>query len=465
MRTLPDGPATKLDDLYLTLSVEPLRTPAELAIFYRGQLNKVRGDDTVARLSRKLQQSYESVPFKAFLMGHSGVGKSTELSRLLERVKDQHRGVRLNLAEELNPASFKIFDVLVLIMIRLTEEAQSVNAGLLQSLLSKDLLDQIQQWFADEARKRAQHRTITGEVEAGAGIKGGSLLEMLTGLFASAKGAIKYTDDRSSEIVDYPLKRLPDLVNLCDRLIRICDEVLDKTEGKKWLMIIEDLDKASISPEQLQDLFIQYGRVFHDLNVSLIFTIPVWLAYSPDSERLLFKPQMIHDTPVFDKDHKPHVEGRDALRDVLEARMSSSLCSEDQMTKLLVASGGNIRDLFTLVMEAADGAKLADSDNTQIREQDCLAAIQSIRREYRQKLGQSPYDANPISYEEKWKKLLAVYKGEKDSDIPDRTLYSLLRARAVQEFNGEGWFGVHPIVVDILKEQGHLNSEDQGGTE
>jgi hypothetical protein len=88
-----------------------------------------------------------------------------------------------------------------------------------------------------------------------------------------------------------------------------------------------------------------------------------------------------------------------------------------------------------------------------------------MRRDYRLKLGQSPYDTEQIPYSEKSAKLVAVYNRAPDHDIPDRVLYSLLRSRAVQEFNGDGWFGVHPLVVDILKEQGHLQRQDPGGTD
>src|SRR5450759_1292729 len=117
------GPAMELDHLYRTLRPEPLIDPEEFKRYYRGQVNQVRGEDTVARLSLKLQQAYRTLSFKAFLMGHPGVGKSTEVSRLLERVKDQHVGVRLIIATELNPASFKVFEVLLLMLVRLAEDA------------------------------------------------------------------------------------------------------------------------------------------------------------------------------------------------------------------------------------------------------------------------------------------------------------------------------------------------------
>ena len=47
----------------------------------------------------------------------------------------------------------------------------------------------------------------------------------------------------------------------------------------------------------------------------------------------------------------------------------------------------------------------------------------------------------------------AVYRRDPEHDIADAVLYSLLRGRALQEFNGEGWLGVHPLVVDILNQQ------------
>jgi tetratricopeptide (TPR) repeat protein len=123
-----DGPATELDHLYLTLRPEPLIRPEEFRSYYRPQVNEVRGEDTVAPLSLKLQQAYRTLPFKAFVMGHPGVGKSTEMSRLLERVKDQQVGVRLNVATELNPACFQVFDVLLLMLIRLAESADRIRA-------------------------------------------------------------------------------------------------------------------------------------------------------------------------------------------------------------------------------------------------------------------------------------------------------------------------------------------------
>jgi hypothetical protein len=204
--------------------------------------------------------------------------------------------------------------------------------------------------------------------------------------------------------------------------------------------------------------------VFQDLRVNMIFTIPVWLAYSPDANRLPFERHMIHDTPVYGLKHDPHANGRAAVRAVLEARVSPSIFAEGQMTRLIVASGGNLRDLFSLVLDAGEGARARNQAANVIGPDDANAAINKMRREYRLKLGQSPYDVQPIPYSAKLEKLLAIYNASPDSDIPDRVLYSLLRGRAIQEFNGTGWYGIHPLVVDILKDQQHLRPQDPGGT-
>jgi hypothetical protein len=327
------------------------------------------------------------------------------------------------------------------------------------------LVSDIEQWFATEQVKKSRTGIIGVGVEGGIGVKEGSLWAGLLGLFASAKAEMKYAADRKTETIEYRLKRLPDLVDLCNRLMDVCNQTLLEQAGKEWILVIEDLDKTGISPQQLQELFIQYGTVFQDLRVNLIFTIPVWLAYYPEANRLPFERHMIHDTPIYDHKHLAHEGGRAAVQAVLEARVSPALFAERQMTRLIVASGGNLRDLFALVLDAGEGARLRNPPATMIGPDDAKVAISKMRRDYRMRLGQSPYDAHQIGYSEKSARLLAVYSGAPDHNVPDPVLYSLLRGRAIQEFNGDGWYGVHPLVVDILKEQQHLKPQDPGGTD
>ena len=104
-------PATTLDDVYKTVSPEPLMTPPEIEAFYRGRLNEVRGGDQVGNMALGLEVPGERASTKAFLMGHPGVGKSTELTRLVERMSSRFRAIRFQVTRELDPGSFKPFDV------------------------------------------------------------------------------------------------------------------------------------------------------------------------------------------------------------------------------------------------------------------------------------------------------------------------------------------------------------------
>jgi hypothetical protein len=139
------------------------------------------------------------------------------------------------------------------------------------------------------------------------------------------------------------------------------------------------------------------------------------------------------------------------------------------MDRLIVASGGNLRDLFEMVADAADRAAIAPGGQLRITVAAATDAINAKRSDYVRRLGTSPYDPQALTYEQKVSRLVGIYRREPGHAVPDPVLHSLLRARAVQEFNGERWFGVHPLVVDTLKRDGKLrpvkNQHVHGGTD
>jgi hypothetical protein len=132
------------------------------------------------------------------------------------------------------------------------------------------------------------------------------------------------------------------------------------------------------------------------------------------------------------------------------------------MKRLIIASGGNLRDLFGMVNEAADSAILAGSSKGKIAKAGVDNAINKRRTNYERSLGVGPFDKAQLTYPLKAQRLLEIYHQQPDARIPDAVLYSLLTARAVQEFDGDRWFGVHPLVVDILQKQGRLQPDESG---
>jgi hypothetical protein len=461
--------ATSLDDAYKTLSPEPLLTKEELDTFYRDQVNQVRGDDKVARFALALNRSFGGSYYKAFLIGHPGVGKSTELTRLIQRVDEKFCAIRFSATSALDPVNFKPFDILLLMMAEVAERtARPATEGGAGVAPSDNRLQEIWDWFAAEKKVFVESTYIGTEAAVGGGVTADSWWAKALGLFGSMKGEMKYAADRKKEIVEYRLSRLSTLIGLANRLLDDCNELLRAISQKEWLFVAEDFDKPGIPVAQVEDLFLTYANIFKDLRTHLIFSIPVGLGYSQRAGQLPFGNDRlitIPDTPVFYSDHTEHVAGREALRSVLEARIAPDLFEDGQMTRLLIASGGNLRDLFSLVSQAADNALLRQPPGIKISPPDAEAAIDNLRIEYRRRLGDSPYDGERIPYEEKAKRLVAIYSSEPSAVILDAVLYSLLRSRAVQEFNGKGWFGIHPLVVDILKSQNRLPPSAAGSTD
>ena len=89
------------------------------------------------------------------------------------------------------------------------------------------------------------------------------------------------------------------------------------------------------------------------------------------------------------------------------------------MKRLIVASGGNLRDLFTMVNQAADSALLRSAAKGKIGKVDVDRAINELRTDYTRKLGVGPYDAAELTYAQKAERLVAVYNQEPGHDVPD----------------------------------------------
>ena len=140
--------------------------------------------------------------------------------------------------------------------------------------------------------------------------------------------------------------------------------------------------------------------------------------------------------------------------------MNADLFAPLQMNRSIVASGGNLSDLFSLINYAADTAIIRGA--SQIEADDLDRAIYNLRSDYERRLGQSPYDPDPVNYPQKADRLMEIYDDDPKAQITDAVMYSLLNARAIQEFNGKRWFCVHPLVVDILVKQQRIQQSANG---
>jgi len=89
--------------------------------------------------------------------------------------------------------------------------------------------------------------------------------------------------------------------------------------------------------------------------------------------------------------------------------------------------------------------------------------LKQLRKEFWQQVT-LPYDklpGGPESGEDLYDRLteyaVKQLKGERPPPKADAINQILLRSCALVEYNGEGWFGVHPLVIENLKALGRLS--------
>jgi hypothetical protein len=147
-------PARTLSEIGDTLLKQPLQTQEEFDAFYSDQYGHARGVDRISHLGVELGRSFRRAPFHGFVMGHPGVGKSTEISRLLLRAGLQFGAIRISAAGELRPGDFHIHDLLWLMIIRiLTETKSSVVSGF-SDKLSPGLLEDVRKELSQRLDQR-----------------------------------------------------------------------------------------------------------------------------------------------------------------------------------------------------------------------------------------------------------------------------------------------------------------------
>lgn len=450
-------PATTLAEMAQTLMPDPLDSKESMDAFYVPEIQALRGLNRMGEMQLSIEDALAAqIPFKGFLLGHPGVGKTTELRHLLQGMDTTIRPLWLDVITELNPGTLRFYDVLLLILIRLVEAASSPT---IVGFTEQELAVLLARVKGHLSTKWSKHLRVDQKE-----FSGGFQLPFLAKLLANMK--VGSTNESGSQ--EYELSFVSDLVSTVNDVLLECNRLLAKHKnGQQWLIVVENFEKIGLPPGTVRDLFIGLRPHFQDLWANMVVTIPAWLQYSEDASFVLptnFHSFLLHDIPVYTKDHVRDEESIRAISKVIEARANTSLFEPGVLDHCIVASGGNLRDLFTICRDSMLAARIRKSPS--IGSEDAAGAIASLRNGYKESLGAgSQVDPKSISLADKLKCLKALYE-RKDltAEVPGPVLYQLLRQRCVLQYNGSGWKGVHPLVVDLLIEFEQIAKNSPGGS-
>ena len=141
--------ATCLSEIYKTVSPEPLMNSQELDAFYNPEIIAIRGGKVLSKMRTRLLRADRNRPFKAFLMGHPGVGKSSALTSLIQETEDHFQAVRFSGKDQLDMVNFRAFDVLLLTVTALAEQcAKPIEEGGCGHRVDDTLIRPLWDWFA-----------------------------------------------------------------------------------------------------------------------------------------------------------------------------------------------------------------------------------------------------------------------------------------------------------------------------
>lgn len=420
----------------------------------------VRGGKIIENLKRTIVRLQPDQPTRQLFTGHIGCGKSTELRRLeFELQQEGFHVIYFEATQELDTANIDISDILLVIARQVSSSLEKLNVELhprgFKALL-KEAADLLQTpiELSGEANLLGMgtlKASTQGEVEFSLPGGIGTLTAKTKSNPKMREQLRQYLEPRTNAI----------LQAINEEILKPAIEQLKK-QGKKGLVVLVDnLDRIDTRPvlagRPLSEyIFVQRGEELGKLHCHVVYTIPLELIFSNESEALTNRlgggvpPKVLPMVPVQLKDGSESQEGMELLRKLVltrafpnvepEQRMGlvkEVFDSQETLDRLCRVSGGHMRNLLGMLLRC-------------LQEQDPPFPRSCVEKVIRESANTMLL---PITSDE-WELLRQLVK-ERRTVTGETEYQTLLRSLFVFEYRdqqGEIWFDINPI----LKESGKI---------
>ena len=374
---------------------------------------------------------------KILLMGHKGSGKSTEMVKISEELGEQYEIINFSIAQEVELIGLQYIDVIFAVMSQIIDYlcmSESVE-------VRPDILERMVQYWKSET---ILEEAVRDDVEASAG--GDARLSFLKKISVHGEGIFKTGAETKKTIRRSIEPKISYLISLMNETLEDINHQLEKKQKKELLIVIEDLDKLDIA--DARHIFVEHRKTILSLHLKMIFSFPIYMAYTADFGMINddFDKYVLYSMiKVQNSDRSRNPEGIEVLKQIVYKRMNEELIESDALEYMIGKSGGAIRDLFSMLTDAAI-LELTRPEPHPITLEDAKIAAKRL---------QSTYERYIISPEQ-FERLVDVYE-DPHPENTDEVLSELLKTLSVIEYNGERWCGVHPVLVDFLREKGKIH--------
>jgi hypothetical protein len=397
------------------------------------------GPDAVKYLTRSITRTARGSVF--FLSGLRGSGKTTQLRRLRQELRDRNfAAVRIDAEQYLNLRQpVDIVEFLFFLVGGITDAVEEERWLPDTGTISRGW-DRFRGWLVNLPKR--VNVTPGAEISAGLDIPG--LAEANVNLKAEIQrdesfvaGLRRFLDGRLSELTTQANEMVEDLVED----LRGAWENEGRGEWLGLVVLVDSLDHVRGADfiairRALVDLFDKQAGAITLNSCRTVFIVPPYLHPGYGTMRKLT------NVKVADRQRQPFENGLAALKEVVTRRIpGGDLCrifpNDEDLRKLLSISGGNLRDLMRLVTEVATEAEDLPVDSGtiersihQIRNHllplsdDECAALVRVSFEHRA----------PLYSQDRWDELSSLF---------DRHL-------VLGYSNGETWYDVHPLIADEI---------------
>lgn len=442
--------ANKLEDFVKVFKPYPL-TADNFDNFYV-ETSSVRVSDEIQKLMLACKFDKESYD-KFLFSGHMGSGKSTEMYRLRQELKDDFEVIHVPLTRDLDILSIEyidlIFEIMSVVVDKLNDEVnytENIRA-----------IDELYDYWNSEHFREILNTTetdsqaeINGSLAAEGGINIKSFLtkvKFVAKIAAIGKDIFKNSSETKEVLKTKIEPRIGELINALNDILL---QISDNPNIKPLLLIIEDLDKADIA--NVEKIFIQHRQKFLDLKIKCIFMIPIYLEYSAEfkSVKDSFAEDFILSTiGLVDRNGNSIEKNITFYRKFVEKRANVDLIAEDALRFAIINSGGILRDLFRMLLSAALQAKINEHDKIIIS--DVEIEYQRLRDSY----------ATCISSADEVERIKGVYSSSLQAHT-DEISTKLFRANILIECQDEigKYCIVHPAVIDYYKMVGIIETDE-----
>lgn len=427
--------ADKLSEIQDAFNPNPLEEPEEIAKYYQDATEARTGDmysGFVEKMELLLEDSHSSLIHKLFV-GHAGVGKTTELYRLMHAAQEKGFLTCLGRCDmELDSGDIEYTDVLLYILDLLVTEAYESRLKISEATIRN--IDNY--WNSDVELCRTISMQAEAEASASAQAEAGigKIIRLLAGIRAILKNSAeskqvirRKVEPRSSELIAQIGNVITEIRNQLSRCGR----------PDSPFVILDGLDKIPL--EQARKIFKENGSRFQSLQIHLLVTFPISLSYTPEYKDMQIwfpNPVKLPMIKLRSWEHGAYApdyrEGVETLKSIVEKRACLSLFAEDALNEMILYTGGYLRDLFRCICDAALRARLRKSPRIEFSDaQKALDVLES--------------DLNGRYGDELVGKMEEIYRGNKYVSSSEE-ITTLLQIGAVLEYNGTRWCDLHPLV-------------------